>query len=544
MGLGIYGKHPAKGDFLETGLPPALLQVLERWLDTVLAECRATLGGDWERVWDQAGPGRPVLRFWLGEDIWGQAICGVMAPSRDRVGRRFPLVMLYTDPDPAAVPPPPVVSTDQGWYDRAEAHLRARLEAPALDAVARLLDGVSLPDGLEEAPMPGTADFWAAGGDATALLADIVLTDHRRAAAGRSYWWLAADPVEDEVLPATAPEAPAAATAAVSPPPAELWVDDPFLSPQAPPATKMSDDTPEAIWGAPLPTPSLAATIHTDDPILTEEMPEDPPESAAEDQAEAPDEAPDAAPDAAEPPREDPDETDPETIEPEETDGGAAHGETEVEVTEDGEPEDEEVEDGDGEAEDGETGAGEDEPPAPEADEAVTSGDAPEDDPETLSAEEDAPDTREDGEDTAGAAPDDSNPAAPDGAATDPLDNDTAPPGPDAIVKPGDSLADWAADALLDASPIGGGPLESKAPPAPAANAWAGNAWLDPDIPEDDLPELAPLDAGGMNTGAAPPPPAAGPEPAPKPRGREVSQVHAGAGLPSGAVLAWFLRGM
>ena len=90
MGLAVYGKHPAKGDFLEYGLPPALKPALEGWLDTVLAEAKASLGADWQTVW----PAAPMLRFWLGEGIWGTPLAGVMAAAQDRVGRRFPLVLL------------------------------------------------------------------------------------------------------------------------------------------------------------------------------------------------------------------------------------------------------------------------------------------------------------------------------------------------------------------------------------------------------------------------------------------------------------------
>ncbi|MBL9054989.1 MAG: type VI secretion system-associated protein TagF, partial [Rhodobacteraceae bacterium] len=84
MALGVYGKHPAKGDFIDYGLPPAVLKRLEVWLDAALAEARTALGPAWEAVW----PAAPRLHFWLGEGIWGEPVAGVMAASRDRVGRR------------------------------------------------------------------------------------------------------------------------------------------------------------------------------------------------------------------------------------------------------------------------------------------------------------------------------------------------------------------------------------------------------------------------------------------------------------------------
>ena len=86
--LGLYGKHPAKGDFLETGLP--VQPALEAWLDGALAEARNGLGDAWETVWATARP----LRFWLGPSLWGEPVAGVLATSADKVGRRFPLLII------------------------------------------------------------------------------------------------------------------------------------------------------------------------------------------------------------------------------------------------------------------------------------------------------------------------------------------------------------------------------------------------------------------------------------------------------------------
>ena len=186
MALAVYGKHPAKGDFLEHGIPGALKPVLEGWLDATLAEARETLGSQWQSVW----PAAPMLRFWLGEGIWGAPVAGVMAPAQDRVGRRFPLVLLALG-DAASALPPPVIDADQTWYDAACAHLATVLGWEALGAPADLLKAA--PVVAQSDPMPGPRDFWAVrpGMDVGNLLADIALTDHRRASEGRSYWWVA-----------------------------------------------------------------------------------------------------------------------------------------------------------------------------------------------------------------------------------------------------------------------------------------------------------------------------------------------------------------
>ena len=232
MTLAVYGKHPAKGDFLEYGVPGALKPLLEGWLDTALSDARTALGTDWQGVW----PNAPMLRFWLGEGIWGAPVAGVMAPSQDRVGRRFPLVLLALG-DAGSALPPPVIDADQTWYDAACAHLVAVLARGDLGGPADLLDGapmVALAD-----PMPGPREFWAVrpGPEVGDLLADIALTDHRRASEGRSYWWVAgsAEPVEGEALPEpeAAPEVVEAPEEAPTEPPTAEGVaeEDPVPEP-------------------------------------------------------------------------------------------------------------------------------------------------------------------------------------------------------------------------------------------------------------------------------------------------------------------------
>lgn len=243
MALSVYGKHPAKGDFVECGIPSGLKPVVEGWLDAVLAETRHALGEAWDRAW----PAAPPLRFWLGEAIWGEPVCGVLVTSADRVGRRFPLVIFASGAD-AAVLPAPAIAPDQGWYDGIEAHLRAVVQRE-ISAPADLLTGIAPPDANPDTPAAGPADFWAVrpGSGVAGLLADIALTDHRRAAMGRSYWWVAgqeplpdAEPVllpepEPPVEPEPEPE-PEVPSPAPEPSAWDLPEDDdsPFAAPSGP----------------------------------------------------------------------------------------------------------------------------------------------------------------------------------------------------------------------------------------------------------------------------------------------------------------------
>lgn len=218
MVLGVYGKHPAKGDFLQYGLPPAVLKPLETWLDAALAEARSTLGPAWEAVW----PAAPHLHFWLGEAVWGTPVSGVMAASRDRVGRRFPLVLLACGGD---VPPPPAVSgAAQDWHAALSVHLAACLARPVLDQPAELVSDAPWPDTGEGTVAPVPAEFWALRPGATVgvLWDEVALADHRRAAAGRSYWWT--EGAEAQVVTAEPAEAP---------PTEDIPPDDPAPVPEA-----------------------------------------------------------------------------------------------------------------------------------------------------------------------------------------------------------------------------------------------------------------------------------------------------------------------
>jgi len=77
---GFYGKMPATGDFVTRRLPGDFVRVWDRWL----AQHIVPLFGS--EAWDERIP----LRFISGPAAFGGA-AGVLLPSRDRVGRRFPL---------------------------------------------------------------------------------------------------------------------------------------------------------------------------------------------------------------------------------------------------------------------------------------------------------------------------------------------------------------------------------------------------------------------------------------------------------------------
>lgn len=154
--VGLFGKLPSKGDFVSRGLDGDFLAQFEPWLAAVMEDARAVLADDWAAVYDAA----PIWRFWIGPEAGLTGCAGVMAAARDRVGRRFPLVLVAPD----TLPQPPSVAQDEGWYAALEAALDQAFHLDAADDPQDVLADLPPPDQTYEAPQPGThGAFWAVG---------------------------------------------------------------------------------------------------------------------------------------------------------------------------------------------------------------------------------------------------------------------------------------------------------------------------------------------------------------------------------------------
>jgi type VI secretion system ImpM family protein len=90
---GWYGKLPGLGDFATRRLPPRFVERWDGWLQTGLRDMpharRASDGGEFA----------PVRRFWLGPGVLDNvAWAGLLMPSTDSAGRRFPLTVAQPMP--------------------------------------------------------------------------------------------------------------------------------------------------------------------------------------------------------------------------------------------------------------------------------------------------------------------------------------------------------------------------------------------------------------------------------------------------------------
>jgi type VI secretion system protein ImpM len=94
--IGFHGKIPARGDFLQGGLPRSFTDAWDVWMMRMMRASRAMLREEWLPAWLEA----PVWRFALSPGTCGPgAVIGLWMPSVDTVGRYFPLTL-------AAVAPP------------------------------------------------------------------------------------------------------------------------------------------------------------------------------------------------------------------------------------------------------------------------------------------------------------------------------------------------------------------------------------------------------------------------------------------------------
>lgn len=131
--IGFFGKMPATGDFVSRGLAGEFVRAWDPWISTHLVPMQ-TAG-----VW----AGGTSLRFLLGPAAMGP-MAGVILPSADRIGRRFPLTLAA----PLAPAPLELLIEAGDWF--------ARLEAAARTAYEGIIGADDLAAELAAYPLPAT----------------------------------------------------------------------------------------------------------------------------------------------------------------------------------------------------------------------------------------------------------------------------------------------------------------------------------------------------------------------------------------------------
>lgn len=143
---GYFGKIPATGDFVGRRLPAGFVRVWDRWVVRNLTPLVA------EGIW----PDHVGLRFLIGPAASGP-MAGVVLPSADRVGRRFPLTVA----SPTLAAAAGYAASAAPWFDRIErAAAAARDGELDADGLAGELAGLAFPQvDPEGETVPGMA-FW------------------------------------------------------------------------------------------------------------------------------------------------------------------------------------------------------------------------------------------------------------------------------------------------------------------------------------------------------------------------------------------------
>ena len=193
MRTGLYGKLPAKRDFVAISATREFLLVWEAWLQGGLSASMLKLGPAWRDAFLQA----PIWRFWLGAKICGEPVLGAFMPSLDGVGRYFPLSAFVRATD-GAVLPPPEFEPQTPWFTAIENLLLSALEeGTRLESIRAALDAMADPS--DRVPPSAKRDALKLTDGSVVIeagqnpFADVFtsarLAGHAQAYADQSFWW-------------------------------------------------------------------------------------------------------------------------------------------------------------------------------------------------------------------------------------------------------------------------------------------------------------------------------------------------------------------
>jgi type VI secretion system protein ImpM len=158
---GLFGKLPARGDFVRENLPRDFTDAWDAWWQRGLADTQQRYGEDWRDAWLEA----PVWRFVLPPGLCGAGgVLGLWMPSVDKAGRYSPLTIAAT----ASADWAPLVPAMSGFLDEADEAGRDALAddlSPA-ELLQRIQEGFNASEATDAAPVvaAGQAAWWTEGG--------------------------------------------------------------------------------------------------------------------------------------------------------------------------------------------------------------------------------------------------------------------------------------------------------------------------------------------------------------------------------------------
>jgi len=119
--LGLYGKLPTHGDFVQRNLPGGFVSEWDSWLQGFVAGTKEKIGDGWLDIYLTS----PIWRFVFSHGVIDEHMwAGIMMPSVDHVGRYYPFTIAGKLPDYAN--PLEFIALQGQWYtDMEELALRA-----------------------------------------------------------------------------------------------------------------------------------------------------------------------------------------------------------------------------------------------------------------------------------------------------------------------------------------------------------------------------------------------------------------------------------
>jgi len=193
MRCSLFGKLPAKRDFIALFAPRHFLDVWEPWVSSSIAASRDQLKDGWQDAFLTA----PIWRFWLGAALCRTSLAGALMSSMDGVGRYHPLTV-FAIADPGGPIPPPDIDSQDGWFNAAEDFLLATLdnERP-YDTITAALDQLAPPSThVSQVSAEGIlhvrdGTLASAKGDRefADVFKDLRIANHANSYAAASFWW-------------------------------------------------------------------------------------------------------------------------------------------------------------------------------------------------------------------------------------------------------------------------------------------------------------------------------------------------------------------
>lgn len=159
MVVGSFGKIPAMGDFLRFRVQGDAATHLEQWVDRGMESAAQRFGAGWK---EQFAHGMPVAFCHRAPPSVNASsvVVGVMQPSRDAVGRSYPIAIVSQIPEAAFAGAPHLVPLSVGAFLDQSLDALELAETADRDSYLRRVDLV-YPPALESiAAQAGEYDHW------------------------------------------------------------------------------------------------------------------------------------------------------------------------------------------------------------------------------------------------------------------------------------------------------------------------------------------------------------------------------------------------